>query len=259
MNNQVAYLKYLGGFIALDGDAGYLAGYQPGWLSHLTMNGMWSGEVNIINDYIEKYRGTNKSLVDIGANEGTYTFGLGKVFNHVYSFEPSKHIYNILCGNIAIHGMSERVDAYNIGLYDETTQLEYVNTSMNGGGNYFDNGELHHLNLDGERKTLDVTTLDSYNITNIGLIKVDVEGLELHVLRGAVNTIRTNDYPEIILESWDPEQQEARGLGDYEEIKTLRDDLFSFLDQLGYTVECLDKSRDVYHAIKDHEDILKGE
>lgn len=250
MNNQVAFFKYMSGFTALDGDTGYLAGYQPDWLSYLTTSGMWSNEVNVINQYIEKYKGTTKDLVDIGANEGTYTFGLGKVFNHVFAFEPSKHIYNILCGNIAIHGMSDMVDTYNTGLYSEDRVLDYVETSMNGGCNYFNIKDIQTRTIDGVHSELRVRTLDSYELDNVGLIKIDVEGAELEVLKGAVNTIKQNNYPEILFESWDPAQQVLRGMGDYQELYDLRSNLFDFLESLGYNIFCIDKERDIYNAVR---------
>ena len=63
MNNQVAFFKYMSGFTALDGDTGYLAGYQPDWLSYLTTSGMWSNEVNVINQYIEIGRASCRERV----------------------------------------------------------------------------------------------------------------------------------------------------------------------------------------------------
>jgi len=47
---------------------------------------------------------------------------------------------------------------------------------------------------------IDVTTLDSYKLKNISMIKIDVEGHEEEVLKGAVDTIKKN-HPIIFVEN----------------------------------------------------------
>jgi len=43
--------------------------------------------------------------------------------------------------------------------------------------------------------------LDSFNIDNIGFIKMDVEENELFVLQGGLKTIRNSNYPKLLFES----------------------------------------------------------
>ena len=69
------------------------------------------------------------------------------------------------------------------------------------------------------------------------------------MLKGAANTIKRNNYPEILFESWDPAQQVLRGMGDYQELYDLRNNLFDFLESLGYNIFGLDKERDIYTAV----------
>ncbi len=71
-------------------------------------------------------------------------------------------------------------------------------------------------------------TLDSFGITDIGFIKLDVEGSELEVLKGATESLVNSGLPKILFESWDPWRMP-------EAIK-MRSDLFSFLDSIGYKV-----------------------
>ena len=56
-------------------------------------------------------------------------------------------------------------------------------------------------------------TLDSYDL-DVGLIKIDVEGAESRVLKGALGTIRKNK-PVIMLETGDPNRVELLEMLEY--------------------------------------------
>lgn len=68
-------------------------------------------------------------------------------------------------------------------------------------------------------------------MTNIGFIKLDVEGHEKEVLEGSVETIKRNNYPKILFESWDEHYEK----NNYPSIK-LRKELFDFIKSLGYNI-----------------------
>ena len=75
---------------------------------------------------------------------------------------------------------------------------------------------------------IQVSTLDSFHFKNIGFIKVDVEGFEERVLRGSIITIISNNYPPILFECWEP--------GEWNMTTKKRDNLFHFLEDLGYKI-----------------------
>lgn len=56
-------------------------------------------------------------------------------------------------------------------------------------------------------------TLDSYGFTGVELMKIDVEGMEPHVLRGGEVTIR-RDHPIIFAEEWDDDPKWHQGIAD---------------------------------------------
>jgi hypothetical protein len=76
-----------------------------------------------------------------------------------------------------------------------------------------------------------ITTLDSFNLVNVGLIKIDVEGFEKEVIEGMQETLKRNGYPRIFFESW-ADYREREGLP---AIK-LREELFEYLRSIGYSV-----------------------
>ncbi|MFM0068702.1 FkbM family methyltransferase [Paraburkholderia aspalathi] len=60
----------------------------------------------------------------------------------------------------------------------------------------------------------------------VRMIKIDVEGLELQVLKGGLGTLRRNHYPPIIAEAWTNEWFRER-----------RAELLGWLTGLGYQIK----------------------
>ena len=70
--------------------------------------------------------------------------------------------------------------------------------------------------------------LDSFNIENVGLIKIDVEGFEEKVIRGSLLTIIKSNYPPILFECWD--------VNFCNMTQEKHDSLFNLLKTLGYEI-----------------------
>ena len=168
----------------------------------------------------------NKTFVDIGAHIGTYTWLLGPYADKVYAYEPTKRIYNHLCANILLKNLSHKVDTFNIGLSSKEGQLRFYERQDDGGTNGFTSYGWKEDNY----YDLPVRTLDSYKIENISFIKIDVEGHELEVLKGAQKTLKKSNYPPILFESWANADGHSPGLG------KLREDLFDYLFDKGYDI-----------------------
>ncbi len=176
---------------------------------------------------VENFADETKDIIDIGAHIGMYTTAFGKKVKRVHSFECSPKSFNFLCANLLLHDLSYKVTKYNVALSDKNGVAKYyIRDPLDGGGN-----GISGFACDVNTETIDVPTitLDSLGLTNINFIKIDVEGHEEQVLRGAVKTLKENNYPRILFESW-PER--------YEDVpaKTIRNSLFDFLSSLGYKV-----------------------
>lgn len=184
-----------------------------------------------INNLVDK----NKKCIDIGAHVGTYTMHLAKNCKEVYSFECSPRHYNILCGNIAINDLDFKVKKFEYALSDKEGEAEYFFRSKDGGGNGIQKFDRDSTN---EKTIVKTRTLDSFEFNDIGFIKIDVEGHELGVLRGALETLKRNGYPKILFESWDEFRENIKG----EEVpsRQLRKELFEFILSIGYTITQLE-------------------
>ena len=168
---------------------------------------------NGLIEWAKQLCGKSKNFLDIGAHSGTYSLCLSDYCNQVYSFEPQKMTYYALCGSVALSN-KHNVTCYNFALGSEdqvgTTTLKIH--SNDGGGS-----SLHVSDVDPvlREEIITVKTLDSMELTNIGLIKMDVENNELFVLKGALNTIEQSGYPKILFES----NKENTELFDYLQIE----------------------------------------
>ncbi|RVU75287.1 FkbM family methyltransferase [Pantoea dispersa] len=126
------------------------------------------------------------TILDVGANIGNHSlyFSLFCGANKVISFEPQKNVYDTLCKNIKLNFLEKMVVAYQIGLgsYETTANL----------------GEVDEKNISMTRLDINssgdvrISTLDSVvekePLNSISVIKLDVEGMEMEVLRGAIQT-----------------------------------------------------------------------
>lgn len=138
----------------------------------------------------------DKIVLDIGANIGNHTIYFSKIcgVNLIYAFEPNLIAFNILNRNIEINGIGDCVRAFNVGIGNRRCQGEV---------SFFDAQNIGRTQIvEKDKGKIDIFAIDDFNFERkIGLIKVDVEGMELDVIRGAVNLIR-KEKPYIMLESW---------------------------------------------------------
>ena len=220
-------------------------------------NSMFIPEARVAKDYfntgfyerqyidwvIENFVTSEKNIIDIGAHIGWYTVDMARKAKHVYAFECSPKSFNYLCANIALNNLDYNVTKFNCALSNESGITPYyIRDPNDGGGNGISKFDYDNIN-NTPYINVPKNTLDSYNLTNIGFIKIDVEGHEKEVLEGSIETIKNNNYPKILFESWDEHQEK----NNFPAIK-LKQELFKFIKSLGYNIIKL--GQDMYLAEK---------
>jgi FkbM family methyltransferase len=128
-------------------------------------------------DYCD-YR--NKTLIDIGAQTGDSVlyFAL-RGAKKIYAFEPLTDNYEVLLSNVQANNVD--CDCYNVGLSDSETDLVVD----------IDGKMAKPISKDDtsvETKIIRMKRLDDYKLSP-DVIKVDVEGFEMDVLKGGLNTL----------------------------------------------------------------------
>lgn len=132
-------------------------------------------------------------VIDVGANIGTHSINFCRTAEIVYAIEPQPLTYYNLCANLLLNLCYNVLPCnYALGSYNGTIQVPNLDPTVPNTAMGVRVGE--------GIGTIPIRTLDSLGIARVDFIKIDVEGYELEVLRGAVDTLTLNDvivYVEI--------------------------------------------------------------
>ena len=156
--------------------------------------------------------------IDVGANIGNHALRFAEKFSIVYAFEPNPHTFQLLNFNAQF---ASNVVLKNIGISDKAEVLTLREELSNAGAS---SAVIDRSGTD--KFQISVQPLDDVlpRLDKVRLIKIDVEGMELQVLRGATDTIVRNQ-PLIVFEQHDSEFQEGK------ESPSIR-----FIRELGYEI-----------------------
>lgn len=165
------------------------------------------GEVELFRQLIRP----EHVVCDVGANIGAHTLAFARLAKHVHAFEPQPLLFNALCGMVALNEL-RNVSCYHAGCYSREGTMTYADLDF-GIENNLGAAPLEPFQQ-GARNTVRVTRL----VTPCDFLKIDVEGMEIDVLRGAAEMIREH-RPIIYLEADRADKVQA---------------LWTYLRQLGY-------------------------
>ena len=125
----------------------------------------------------------DKVCLDIGANIGNHACIFARHFTRVVSFEPNPVVHKLL----EVNAMGAGIEPVNIGLSDAPGNLLFKQNTRNFGAS-----AVVERKEDADFE-IAVVALDDYcaqeGIGDIGFVKIDVEGHELKVLKGARKTL----------------------------------------------------------------------
>lgn len=187
----------------------------------LMLLGVWEDH---ILDVILKHVKPNSIAIDAGANIGTITIPLAMAVGKdgiVYSFEMSKVAFDRLNQNIELNMLSN-VKTFNSALSDSPNdEIYYDEIDFQINGNH---GDIR-IKEAGKTKNL-TSTIDNYSLNNVSFIKVDCQGYDLKVLKGAKDTIIRN-APTVVFE-WESDMAIKHG--------DTFDDVLKFFEEINYSV-----------------------
>lgn len=142
--------------------------------------------------------------VDVGAHCGLWSMQLAKQFGHLHAFEPVERHRECFLANLA---GCENVDLYGCGLGDKSGFVSIESKPDSSGDSrvaaYAERDEwaepvrydendipIGPTPASANAPRIPLKTLDSFDLQDVDFIKIDTEGYELHVVRGAEETIK---------------------------------------------------------------------
>ena len=147
-------------------------------------------------------------VLDVGANIGTHTLAMASLVGpqgRVFAFEAQRTVFQTLCANVALNSL-DNVECVHaaVGATDGTIHLADLRTDV---AQNFGAADLSQI--PGSVRT-PLIALDTHlaGLARLRLAKIDVEGMELDVLRGAAETIKRLK-PVLYLENDRPAKSEA--------------------------------------------------
>lgn len=166
-------------------------------------------ELRALNKIIQK----GDTVLDIGANRGTYTFVFQKLVGQnglVLAFEPFELEFIRLQKSFGHKG--------NIRLYSSAVSnsigTKFLHVQMLKGKSQNGSGSLSNSWDDDAIFQVNSITIDSLYLPKCSFIKIDVEGHELEVIEGAFRTLKRNS-PSVLLEINSPNDHKSQKLLDY--------------------------------------------
>ena len=140
-------------------------------------------------------------VVDVGAHLGMYSLEVAKQVQKVIAIEANNEIFELLKKNIQKNELSN-ILPINIAVFDSVgSRFLNVFGDKTGMGSIVLDSEDNTKKIQVKTDTLD-NILKEIKIQKIDWIKIDVEGAEIEVLKGAKKTISSNkDHLKLIIET----------------------------------------------------------
>lgn len=146
-------------------------------------------------------------FVDVGAHMGVFSILFAERYDSVLAVEPDPYNYSRLAGHVKMNGLNDKVSTVPCALSEDERATIRLYRASDGSGGHSLTPETGRQEVEVPNATFD-GLLDRLGLgeREIALLKLDVEGAELRVLRGARRAL-TRNVQRVILETLDPEAE----------------------------------------------------
>ncbi len=186
-------------------------------------------------DLYRQYAGAGTTAIDVGANLGIHTAVISQCVGEqgqVVAYEPVERIFQRLKNNVQMNGLVN-VSCIHMGIGDTHGTIGFDDQEGD-----FNIGKARIQTS--AQTTIPLTTIDTEAPkypSRVSLIKIDVEGFERHVLRGAINTLQQHQ-PVVVCE-FNPESYPFQELV---ELIPFKADYYQIPNSYWETLELIDPS-----------------
>lgn len=163
--------------------------------SKVTSDNLFDPNEQVIFDFYEANKARYHRALDVGANIGVHSILMARLGWRVRAYEPDPTHYQALLGNIAAHGVVDRVVADCAAVSDRDGDAQFVRILDNTTGSHLVGAKQSYgpLELFGVR-TVDCRPLFEW----ADFVKIDCEGHEAVLI--AATTPKTWQHLDVLLE-----------------------------------------------------------
>jgi FkbM family methyltransferase len=163
---------------------------DPGFAEH-PIHG-YEAQLPLIRQVVKLCSSPRRQALDVGAHIGVWSLELSRHFEEVHAFEPVEENYLCLLDNVARRSVT--VHPWVVGSLDgfRTTLSRPVSSNSGMWQSGLPSDDMLTV-------TSVIRSIDSFWFKDVGLIKIDTEGYEGQVIKGAKRTIEES-RPVIVFE-----------------------------------------------------------
>ncbi len=155
-----------------------------------------------VQEFLKKKLQKGAIFIDVGANSGTESLVAAKTGCTVYAFEPTVSVFNLLAATVLLNTVRFKMYVYCIAVAEKDGFVSFFTQRQ---GKALLNSTKKPKNSETVEHKVASRALDSFiqekQIPYVDVLKIDVEGAELSVLKGAQKSLRTGKIKAIIWES----------------------------------------------------------
>ena len=188
------------------------------------------------SEFLRQNLRADSVFLDIGANVGWFTLLASTIIGdggHVHAFEPRHPTVQYLKRSVAMNHLESMVTVHELGLdcTEGHAQLGYERGTRNPGHSFLVDEDPQ---TEIEVQAIRTDALDHFHFKRIDVVKLDVEGAEMRVLKGGEATITAN-RPTVLSEIY-PEQLKSVS-------KATPSEYIGWYKARGYSATIVDKQR----------------
>ena len=195
----------------------------------VTINGEYESDMAAL---VRSHIAPDRDVIDVGANVGFYSVMAAQLLDQgrVLAVEPNPEAYRRLVANLARNRLTEKVTIFH-GLASDSVGQATLH-HIEGMEEYSSMGQIVHASVSG--KTARTTSSVAHTVDglvaahglNPGFMKIDVEGADMLVLSGAIETLKR--HRPVVLTELSPALLEPMG--------TSAAAVIAVFERLGYSV-----------------------
>lgn len=190
-----------------DGDFLYVDPLDEAVSAHLIAHGYWEPQVR---KAVLGLTQPGATVIEVGANVGYYTLGMARRVGprgRIVALEANPHMANFVRKSMDFNGLLDRVEIVEKAASDTDGHVRFMVSRQFGGSGHILVAESG-IGSDQSIITVEAVRLDDIGVDKADLIRMDAEGSEALILRGAKGLLANPDI--IVCMEWSTVQMRSR-------------------------------------------------